>query len=150
MRADRRIALAALAATLVAAAAAGCGSGVNLDEPIEGPNWRLARLGDQPVDAAGDPQRGAQVQFDGNSGRVTGSGGCNRFSGTYRRSGYDLRMSQLAATRMACADAQRNADESAFFAALQTTASYRLQGPGRLALLDAGGRTLATLDAQGR
>ena len=150
MQARRRTALAALATTLLAVAATGCGSGVSLDEPIEGPNWRLVRLGDQPIDPNADPQRGAQIQFDRNSGRVVGSGGCNRVSGAYQRSGYDLRMSQLAATKMACADAQRNADESAFFNALQVTASYRLQGAGRLALLDAGGRTLATLKAQVR
>jgi putative lipoprotein len=145
MRSHRRIALTLLAATLAA-----CGSGISLDEPIEGPTWRLVRLGDQPVDSNADPQRGAQIQFDRSSGRVTGSGGCNRISGTFQRSGYDLRMGQLASTRMACTDPVRGENEMQFFAALQTTASYRLQGPSRLVLLDAGGRTLVTLDALGR
>ena len=54
MRSHRRIALTLLAATLAA-----CGSGISLDEPIEGPTWRLVRLGDQPVDPNADPQRGA-------------------------------------------------------------------------------------------
>ena len=145
MRSHRRIALALLAATLAA-----CGSGISLDEPIEGPTWRLVRLGDQPVDPDADPQRSAQIQFDRSSGRVTGSGGCNRISGTFQRSGYDLRMGQLASTRMACTDPVRSENEMQFFTALQTTASYRLQGPSRLVLLDAGGRTLVTLDALGR
>ncbi len=123
----------------------GCGSGISLDEPIEGPTWRLVQLGDQPIAPGTDAQRDAQIQFDGSSGRVTGSGGCNRVSGTFQRSGNSLRMSQLAATRMACADPVRGSDETAFFAALQATASYRLQGPARLSLLDAGGRTVATL-----
>ena len=132
-------------ATLVVLAMAGCGSGISLDEPIEGPTWRLVQLGDQPIAAGSEPQRDAQVQFDAASGRVSGSGGCNRVSGSFQRSGNSLRLSQLASTRMACADPVRNADETAFFAALQATASYRLQGPARLALLDAGGRTVAVL-----
>ena len=143
----RRTALAALATTLIALAATGCGSGISLDEPIEGPSWRLVQLGDEAIATGTEPQRDAQIQFDAASGRVSGSGGCNRVSGTYQRTGYALRMSQLASTRMACADPQRSADETQFFAALQTTASYRFQGPARLTLLDAGGRMVAMLDA---
>jgi putative lipoprotein len=55
-------------------------------------------------------------------------------------------MGQLASTRMACADPVRGENEMQFLTALQTTVSYRLQGPSRLVLLDAGGRTLVTLD----
>jgi len=138
------IALAALA--LVAVTTTACGSGISLDEPIEGPQWRLVQLGDQPVAPGPDPRSDAQIVFDG-AGRVSGSGGCNRMSGTYQRAGNSLRMGQLAATKMACADPVRNSNESGFFIALQTTASYRLQGPGRLSLLDAAGRTVATLEA---
>lgn len=129
-----------------AAVAAACTSGISLDEPIEGPMWRLVQLGDQRPVPGPDPTRDPHVQFD-LQGRVNGSGGCNRMSGGYTRSGAQLRLSQLGATRMACADAARSAMETAFFQALQTTASYRLSGPGQLALLDANGRTLARLEA---
>ncbi|RZL65228.1 MAG: META domain-containing protein [Variovorax sp.] len=142
-----RFASRAVPAALLTAALTACGSGISLDEPIEGPVWRLTQLGaGQPLPPGGDLQRDPQVQFD-SSGRVSGSGGCNRVSGSFTRSGSELRIGQLAATRMACADPARGATESEFFVALQTTASYRLQGPGRLALLDAGGRTLATLQS---
>ncbi|MDH6591868.1 heat shock protein HslJ [Variovorax sp. TBS-050B] len=135
---------AALASLLwLAATLAGCGSGISLDEPIEGPVWRLAQLGNEPVAPGGE----AQVQFDASSGRVSGSGGCNRVSGAFTRSGISLRIGQLASTRMACTDPVRAATEAQFIAALQNTASYRLAGPGRLALLDASGRTVATLNA---
>ncbi len=133
------------AALLAAALTAGCSSGINLDEPIEGPVWRLDQLGGEPVASAGDPQRDPQLQFDRRNGRVSGSGGCNRVSGTFERNGSTLKLSQLASTRMACTDPGLSTKEAQFFAALQATASYRLQGPTRLALLDAGGRTLATL-----
>lgn len=142
-----RLASRAVPAALLAAALTACGSGISLDEPIEGPVWRLTQLGAaQPLPPGADLQRDPQVQFD-SSGRLNGSGGCNRISGSFSRSGSELRIAQLAATRMACTDPARGATESEFFVALQTTTSYRLQGPGRLALLDAGGRTLATLQS---
>ncbi|WP_225782139.1 META domain-containing protein [Xenophilus sp. Marseille-Q4582] len=143
---ERRVAAPAACVLTLAALLAGCSSGISLDEPIEGPLWRLVQVGDiRPVPGP-DASRDPHVQFD-LQGRVTGSGGCNRLSGGFTRSGAQLRLSQLGATRMACADATRTATETAFFQALQTTASYRLAGPGQLALLDAGGRTLARLES---
>ncbi|ATA57324.1 META domain-containing protein [Variovorax boronicumulans] len=137
----RRTALPAVAsAALLLTALTGCGSGISLDEPIEGPVWRLVQLGDEPIAPGGD----AQLQFDRNSGRVSGSGGCNRVTGSFTRAGVSLKLGQMAATRMACADPVRGANEAQFLSALQNTASYRL-APGRLALLDASGRTVALL-----
>jgi putative lipoprotein len=141
----RHIALPVLAAAALLTTLTGCGSGISLDEPIEGPVWRLAQLGDESIAPGGE----AQIQFDRSSGRVSGSGGCNRVSGTFTRSGITLRIGQLASTRMACLDPVRGANEAQFISALQSTASYSL-APGRLALLDAGGRTVATLSASSR
>ncbi|WP_017761111.1 META domain-containing protein [Pseudacidovorax intermedius] len=123
---------------------AACGSGVSLDEPIEGPSWRLVQLQGEMVDGGGDPQGTPSVQF-GSDGRAVGSGGCNRFSGTYSRTASQLRIGQLAATRMACAAPERGQREMQFFQALQSTASYRLQARARLVLLDGSGRTVAML-----
>ena len=137
----RRTALPAIAsAALLLTALSGWGSGTSPDEPIEGPVWRLVQLGDEPIAPGGD----AQLQFDRNSGRVSGSGGCNRVTGSFTRAGVSLKLGQMAATRMACADPVRGANEAQFLSALQNTASYRL-APGRLALLDASGRTVALL-----
>ena len=86
----------------------------------------------------------AQVRFDGT--RVSGSGGCNRISGGYLREGGSLRIGPLAATRMACVDAERGQLESAFVDALQATTAYSLLGGNQLTLLDASGRTLAVLE----
>ncbi|RQO49527.1 heat-shock protein [Variovorax sp. KBW07] len=140
----RRLALPVLATAALLTTLTGCGSGISLDEPIEGPLWRLAQLGDEPIGPGSD----AQIQFDRSSGRVSGSGGCNRVSGSFTRSGITLKIGQLASTRMACADPTRGANEAQFLAALQSTASYRL-APGRLALLDASGRTVALLNSGG-
>ncbi|MET3178364.1 UNVERIFIED_ORG: heat shock protein HslJ [Variovorax guangxiensis] len=144
-RLARRLAPSALAAAALTTALTGCGSGISLDEPIEGPAWQLVQLGDEPV----APGSGAQVQFDRSSGRVSGSGGCNRISGTFTRTGVALRIGQMASTRMACTDPTRGANEAQFISALQSATSYRLAGPTRLALLDASGRTVALLNSGG-
>ncbi|MBS0427823.1 MAG: META domain-containing protein [Proteobacteria bacterium] len=146
MRLARRLALS-LALPLAAVSLTACGSGISLDEPIEGPTWRLVLLGDQPVAPGDDPMRNPQLQFDRSSGRLSGSGGCNRMSGSYTRTASQLKMGQIAATKMACGDPARNTLETQFFQALQATASYRLQGPGRMALLDGTGRTVAVFEA---
>ncbi|WP_295548017.1 META domain-containing protein [uncultured Pseudacidovorax sp.] len=140
--APRRLILAlALPAVLSMAA---CSSGISLDEPIEGPTWRLVQVQGETVDGGADPQGAPSMQF-GSDGRAVGSGGCNRFSGTYSRTASQLRIGQLAATRMACAAPERGQREMQFFQALQATASYRLQGPAQLVLLDGNGRTVALL-----
>jgi len=122
---------------------AGCGTTVSLDEPIESQTWRLVSVGTQPAQRDGDPQRDAQLQFDGT--RVSGSGGCNRVSGPYQRTGHSLKIGPLAATRMACIEPERSAMETNFFAALQATTGYTRLG-SQLTLLDGSGRTLAVLD----
>ena len=132
-------------AALFAAGITACGSGISLDEPIEGPVWWLTQLNGQPVETGREPQRDPQVAFDRSSGRVSGSGGCNRLSGAFTRSGSALRIGQLASTKMACVDAARGDIEAQFLQALQTAATYRLAGPQQLVLLDEGGRTLALL-----
>ena len=134
-----RLALPALGLVLLA----GCGTTVSLDEPIESQTWRLVSVGTQPAQRDADPRRDAQLQFDGS--RVNGSGGCNRVSGPYQRTGHRLTIGPLAATRMACIEAERSAMESSFFAALQATTGYSRLGT-QLTLLDDSGRTLAVLD----
>jgi len=133
------------AAALVLSLVTGCGSGISLDEPIEGPIWQLEQLGNELIEPSNDPRANPQIQFDGKSGRVNGTGGCNRVAGTFERNGSLLKMSQLGATRMACANPAVNINETQFFAALQATASYRLQNRSRLVLLDSAGRTVASL-----
>jgi heat shock protein HslJ len=55
--------------------------------------------------------------------RVSGSSGCNRFTGTYQEDGESISLGPLAGTRMACADAVMTA-ERAYLAALAEVASW--------------------------
>jgi len=75
-----------------------------------------------------------------NSGKVSGSAGCNGFSGTYTTSGSSLSFGPIASTQMAC---QPPADtvETAYLANLSKTASYTVGGDS-LTLLDASGAKL--------
>jgi heat shock protein HslJ len=129
--------------------AAGCASSVSLDEPIESRTWRLVSIDAQPVIPSEDPRQSVQIVFDGTNKRVAGSGGCNRISGGYQRTGTQLKIGPLVSTRMACLDAGRGQLETRFLAALQATTSYSLAG-SELVLLDGRGQTLAKLDGSTR
>jgi heat shock protein HslJ len=59
------------------------------------------------------------LQFEGD--RSSGSGGCNRFTGTYEEDGNSISFGPLASTRMACPE-EVVAAESAYHAALGSAA----------------------------
>ncbi len=121
-------------------------AGVSLDEPLEGTSWRLVQLQGRPVNlAGGDPQAEPRVLFNAGDARLTGSGGCNRLSGNYRRSDRALRIGPLASTRIACTDPARSAIEAGFVAALEATASFTVKG-AQLTLLDSRALPLAVLE----
>jgi heat shock protein HslJ len=62
-------------------------------------------------------------------GKLQGSGGCNRFNGSFSEAGKSLRIGRLASTRMACAEPEgRMAQEAQFLAALESAASARREG----------------------
>ena len=138
----------ALPFLLLAFAASSCSS-VSLDQPIESRTWRLASIDAQPVIPSQDPRQAVQIVFDGSAQRVSGSGGCNRISGSYQRSGASLKIGPMVSTRMACQDASRGQLETRFIAALAATTSYSIAG-SELILLDARGQTLAKLDGSSK
>lgn len=85
----------------------------------------------------------------GNDGRVSGSGGCNNFGGSYRADGEKLTIGPLAATRKACAVPEGvMQQETAFLRALETTATAQREGD-RLELRTAAGAMAATLRLDG-
>jgi len=68
------------------------------------------------------------LQF-GADGKLQGSGGCNRFNGSFSEQGRSLRIGPLASTRMACAEpAGRMAQEAQFLAALESGAKAQREG----------------------
>lgn len=89
-----------------------------------------------------DGGRAPFVQF-GSEGRVSGFGGCNRFTGTFVQNGAELRIGPLAATRMACPEDVMKL-EMKLFGLLDSTrraSATHLE----LVLMDEAGATIATL-----
>lgn len=94
---------------------------------LAGTGWVLDELGGVPlVDV--EP-----TLIFGGDGTVTGSAGCNTFSGTYALDDAALSFGPLATTKMGCADPTMLV-ESAFLAAMGGITSWSLDGAGRLVL----------------
>jgi heat shock protein HslJ len=111
---------------------------------LENTYWKLVRLGSAPVTAT-EQQREPHFVLQPETGRVTGSGGCNRMAGSYTLAGDKLTFGQMAGTRMACPDGMDV--ESAFHKALGEVASWRIEG-NTLELLDAAGVSIAQFESR--
>ena len=111
--------------------------------------WRLVELGGRAAVAGEGPAGGAHLRFAADSGRVTGSTGCNRLAGPYTLDGDRLRFGTLVSTRMACVDPARQRQEGDFMRALEATRRHAVAGD-TLALLgdDADAAPLARLVAR--
>jgi putative lipoprotein len=76
-------------------------------------------------------------------GVVSGSSGCNSYSGPYAVDGTAMSIGPLASTLMACASDELNAQEQEYLAALQRVATWEAEGSS-LVLRDAGGAMQVT------
>lgn len=101
--------------------------------------WTVETIGDAGVLDQAEPS--LIIQADG---RVNGSSGCNRYSGTAVLADEAMSFGTLVSTRMACAAAVME-QEQAFLSALESVAGWREEADGRLALLGADGTTLMAL-----
>lgn len=119
------------------APAAGAPGAVSFPE-LQGVDW----VPDEPGFAAPGEGRGPALRFlDGD--RVSGSGGCNRFTGPANAATGAVRIGPLASTRMACPGDAMQA-EARFLSALERARGARLDD-GRLTLLDGAGAPLLRL-----
>ena len=78
----------------------------------------------------------ASVEFAA-GGKLAGSGGCNRFGGTYEVAGTRLTVGALHSTQMACAPPV-DAAERQFLAALERAEAWEVDG-GQLVIAQSGG-----------
>ena len=103
---------------------------------LAGSNWRPVQIGSLaiPEDAR------ASLRFSPD-GKLTGRGGCNRFFGTFKVAGTGITLGPVGSTRMACREPIMQ-QENAFFAALETTVSFKIDA-GSLRLFDVMGSELA-------
>ncbi|WP_299426822.1 META domain-containing protein [uncultured Shimia sp.] len=108
---------------------------------LSGSNWLVAQINGQVVEAA----QGPLLQF-GSDGQVSGTSGCNRFSGGYTATGGQLEFGPLATTRMAC-PGPLDQQEKAFFQALSKVVGFEVRD-GIAVLLDAEGTEQMQLIAE--
>lgn len=113
-------------ATLTRASTALDGCAGDPDNLLAG-DWTATALNGAPIPA------GAPVTLAFRNDRVTGSSGCNSFTGGYQLTGEGLTLSDLGATRMACAAPQMET-EQAVFAAFAAVTRFDIGQDGALLL----------------
>ena len=112
----------------------GCGGKILPPDTLAGSSWTFVSIGGVAVAA----DRPTSLQFDGN--RLSGSAGCNRFSGSYAADGGTLKAGPLMATEMACPGAGMT-QEAAFFKLMAVPVSLTFADDGTLILTGEGGKT---------
>jgi heat shock protein HslJ len=132
-------------ATLALAALLGCaappatgqpagkgGEGTTSMDALEGKTWTLVQFDDKSPAPA---ERPITAVFA--AGKISGSGGCNRYSATVTSSSPGaLSVGAISATKMACAG-PAGSNEQRYFAALAKVETYDLE-EGRLVLSPGG------------
>ncbi|MEP9388991.1 YbaY family lipoprotein [Mesorhizobium sp. KR9-304] len=81
-------------------------------------------------------------------GKVTGSGACNRYFAQASVEGNSIKIGPVGSTFMACAPAVMD-QEQKLFAALGKVSAYRIDGDGKLFLMDANGVDIARFAGAG-
>jgi heat shock protein HslJ len=109
-------------------------------DPLDGTTWTLDVAG---LEVPGAEKVAPTISFS--SSTVSGSSGCNTFTGGYTVSGATLTIGQLASTQKACGPAE-TAVETAVMTRLGKVAGYTVAGD-KLTLTDASGATLLTYAA---
>jgi len=106
---------------------------------LVGTEWHVAEIGGGAV---ADPSQ-TSMKF-ATEGNVSGSTGCNNFTGTAKIEGDQVSFSPLATTRKACQDALAT-QEQIFLKAIEAAHRFSVDSDGRLHLLGGDGQTLMML-----
>jgi heat shock protein HslJ len=108
--------------------------------PLEGTAWTLTTIAMPDTQAVSSTIAGTKVTARFEAGEVSGSGGCNTYQGSYETSGASLRLGPVSSAKGSCASDVED-QELAYFSALDTTASYAIDGD-QLTLSDGRGQML--------
>ncbi len=108
--------------------------------------WKLTALNGKPVLVAANQREPSLIlQSAGMHQRATGSGGCNRFTGSYELNGNTLRFGALAGSMMACVAGMDT--EKEYLETLPQVRAWKVLGQ-HLELFDAAGTMLARFEAR--
>lgn len=112
----------------------GCGGTLLPLASLVGSLWRLTHIGGVAV----ENESATELRFAANN--VSGSAGCNRFSGSFSLAGNKLTTGPLAATKMACKGAAGK-QEAALFALLAASVQISYAADGSMTLSGTKGQT---------
>jgi heat shock protein HslJ len=113
--------------------------------PLFHTHWTLTELNRKPI----NPDPGAKEAYlvlDGDSKRISGTGGCNQLLGSFENEGRSLHFKGVASTMMACSGGTMQ-QEQTLLHALSDCASYSIHGT-TLTLLGKNSKALARFEAQ--
>lgn len=128
---------------MIAMALAICGCGASTAKQsnqasLAGTQWVVQTLAGQP------PMAGTTLTAEFSERDISGSAGCNHYSGSYQASDSHLTIGTVAMTEMYCTEpAGLMEQEQAFLSALTAVASYRLTAD-RLEMLDSTAKVVLT------
>jgi putative lipoprotein len=97
----------------------------NYDDDIRNKYWRLIELEGKSITVE-EGQREPHIIFKLNEENVTGSGGCNQFSGAYKIIGDSVQVGPLAITKKYCASIMET--EEKFMQVLETGGEFMISG----------------------
>jgi heat shock protein HslJ len=107
-------------------------------QSLAGTSWRVTDI-NNGKDAVVSLVAGTSVTMNfATGGKVTGSGGCNNYTSTYKHEGGKLTFASPATTRRMCAASGVMEQEHAFLKALESAATAQMEG-NRLELRTADG-----------
>ena len=112
-------------------------------KPLEGIYWKAIELAGKPTPQQ-DANREAHLLFQ-TGGRLSGSDGCNRITGSYELKGNVVRFGQAVGTQMACINTAES--DRAFRDALKSATRWTTVGE-RLELFDVTGKRVAAFTAR--
>jgi heat shock protein HslJ len=113
----------------------GCGGRPLPPESLDDTVWMISMLDQMPTLA----NVKTEIRFSG--GRITGTAGCNRVSGTYSHNGNILTFGDIAATRMMCPEKQM-AQEARVLQLLKGKVTKRYTVNGELILANETGQRM--------
>jgi heat shock protein HslJ len=111
-----------------------CGE-INPGDVLNGTSWTLISMNNTL------PIEGRKSTLEFAEGRLSGSSGCNSFSGTYEVKGEMISTGPIAMTLMACAEIGVMEQEQLFLAYLQDVKTFKFSD-GQLEIIRSNGKAL--------
>jgi len=123
-----------LAALFVAVFLMGCGSSETVKKTLDMDTWEVIQIGAKSLENL-DADQLPTMAFDLVKGQISGSTGCNTYSGAYSSDEFGAEIGSLAVTKKACPDMST---EDLFLKALENVARVDM-GDDVLRMFDASG-----------